>query len=345
MSRRYLAPKAIRALPDPVNLIPASLPCSIECPSCESDFSIDWLEKRPLVNVVYPNSGPGRWQRTSVEFKCPACGSSYSYPTDPRSGRYRYDFFGDDARREPQQKGQPFIYVYAFIGDGPQRLGELEAALSRIKESASPGQSPEDWCLHVTDLFSGQKRTKDDRFKNWTQAGVRDFLEYAQGEIAGLPDSAHVICGFGLAYRPSGRSERQFEHYMKRQVLMFLLLDTIKETTDQKIAPRFVLESGSKDGALHHAYQSLAHTPMFSVASHCVPIPEPEFEPKRPNSLTELADVVAFIVTRYLLKRVQGKKPELDPSRFGRVFWYGFNKRGEPRRANQVGFPWDEFFI
>jgi len=142
MSRRYLAPKAIRALPDPVNLIPASLPCSIECPSCESDFSIDWLEKRPLVNVVYPNSGPGRWQRTSVEFKCPACGSSYSYPTDPRSGRYRYDFFGDDARREPQQKGQPFIYVYAFIGDGPQRLGELEAALSRIKESASPGQSP-----------------------------------------------------------------------------------------------------------------------------------------------------------------------------------------------------------
>jgi len=43
MSRRYLAPKAIRALPDPVNLIPASLPCSIECPSCESDFSIDWL--------------------------------------------------------------------------------------------------------------------------------------------------------------------------------------------------------------------------------------------------------------------------------------------------------------
>jgi len=174
---------------------------------------------------------------------------------------------------------------------------------------------------------------------------VRDFLEYAQGEIAGLPDSAHVICGFGLAYRPSGRSERQFEHYMKRQVLMFLLLDTIKGNHRSENRSTFCARERQQRRS----------------ASSCVSVPRPYSDvlcglALRPHTRARIrteATEQPYRVGRcgrvhrhpISVEARAGKKPELDPSRFGRVFWYGFNKRGEPRRANQVGFPWDEFFI
>jgi hypothetical protein len=137
-------------------------------------FRPSWLEKLQPYVPIKPNSGQGRWIPLAATLKCPTCGTDVNLPFPVDKQRASYDWFGDEAYRETDDK---FVVTYSLVGTNRVRLPIVEDEVRRFKAQLCPSISPDSWHLHMLEIWSGQKRKEHSVFRTWDAAYVVRFAD------------------------------------------------------------------------------------------------------------------------------------------------------------------------
>jgi hypothetical protein len=206
-------------------------------------FKPPWLEKRPPLAPVKPNVGSGRWIPITATLKCPLCKSDVSLELPVEKQRARYDWFGDEAFQDFRPSGNEYLLTYSLVGANRVRLPGVEEAVREFKATLLPSTPPDSWRLHMTKIWSGNKRDKDPLFKEWDAADVQQFVNRFFDLIRSFDESFRIF-NVSALYRQSTRKQRRLaeRREVRLEAYSLLLLTVIDASTKNGVQPHFCLE-------------------------------------------------------------------------------------------------------
>ncbi|MBI4325795.1 MAG: hypothetical protein HY674_11095 [Chloroflexi bacterium] len=121
---------------------------------------------------------------------------------------------------------------------------------------------------------------------------------------------------------------------VRSEAYSLFLLTIIEMLTKKGIQPNWIFDSDKKSDAdkiIHQwardAFYGIQVNLVYMLIANGISIPEPIFVRPASRPLLELADLVSFVIARYLARSLQRSNPELDPARLGQVFYSGFDSR------------------
>ncbi len=141
----------------------------VTCPTCSTKFMPDWFGKQelPITSVKpknhspgVPYEGPARWIPDAILQVCPQCNSSARIKLPAHQMTTRGCLLGDDAKREHENKK---VYVYSLVGADQSLLPKLERDVREAKRELLPAIDPDEWKIHMKDMWSGDNRKRSRR--------------------------------------------------------------------------------------------------------------------------------------------------------------------------------------
>lgn len=332
--------KEFRIAQVPISLVPSDLPQTTTCTSCGEEFSLNWLEKRFLqTNLSFNEITMKYLKRVGLAFYCPKCNSIYNWNIPQFDPTGTYHFYGDEAYRHPEQGT---VVVYSFIGASSIQLDVLEKCLYEIKKSILPDLSPNSWILTAKAICSGEGVDRQRLFEGWTSERRIEAIQKAQEQIKKLPDTVLKVCSVGIAKRPKQMPQNTFLKFLKKESFWSQYVWILDAASELGVLPKYFIESDGKDGWGRQDFVGLKYTPLFAHISRSNIVGPPAFVKKSQNNLTQLADVVAFVTAREVMRVIQGLEPEFSTKSFGTIKWFGFDGGGNPRSQDSVGYPWED---
>jgi hypothetical protein len=82
---------------------------------------------------------------------------------------------------------------------------------------------------------------------------------------------------------------------------------------------------------------------LFGFIAKGFHIESPKFVQPGSHACLEIADVVSYVVARYIRSRLLGVTPDLDPAHFGEVNYSAFLPKGL-LSVRSSSYPWEQFF-
>jgi len=315
-------------------------------------FKPPWLEKRPPLAPVKPNVGSGRWIPITATLKCPLCKSDVSLELPVEKQRARYDWFGDEAFQDFRPSGNEYLLTYSLVGANRVRLPGVEEAVREFKATFLPSTPPDSWRLHMTKIWSGNKREKDPLFKEWDAADVQQFVNRFFDLIRSFDESFRIF-NVSALYRQSTRKQRRLaeRREVRHEAYSLLLLTVIDASTKNGVQPHFVFDSEKdREGTqvvhewAQRAYEGSHLNLVFPYLARGIEIPEPTFVTPASRPCLEVADFVSFVVRRYCFRRLKGQSVDLDPKQLGNVHYIGFDSAGDVLTTDSTSYPWEFFY-
>ncbi|WP_143522605.1 DUF3800 domain-containing protein [Pseudomonas sp. 2822-17] len=309
------------------------------------DFSVDWLAKTPPSSVFEVEGGLLR-QATYGTF-CTVCGAPYQMPIHNAKYVRDADIFGDEAFRFVDGKS---IFCYTFVGFvGAQKSEKkFKREYSKIKARLAPAVCPDEWVLHVTELLSSDKRRKN------------KYLSHLNGDQAlkGLREIARLIGKFSSLSHLNvynavsillGDAKGRGKASVLDSVYSSVLMRVVSEYTASGVAPKFYFERTGADGWAKNLFDGGRLTLLWTRIANGLPVMSPVFVPPSHSFYLEIADVVSFLVARYLYcvgSRAEGRMVEsdIDPSLLGKLRYVWTDGDGHWNLSHTTGFPSKRMF-
>lgn len=325
----------------------------VTCPTCSTKFKPDWFSKLPLpVTSVKPKfespgipySGPARWPPQSISQVCPKCKSLARIRLPNHQMTTQGALFGDDASRENLDRK---VYVYSLVGADQSLLPALERDVREAKRELLPDIDPDEWKIHMKDLWSGDNRKRNKAFKGLTFNEVRAFVDKI---LCIIRNEKVFVYNVAATAVPSEDVKKQKRSPLQNEAYLLLVMAAIDEWTEKKAQPRIFFDS-EKDSTANQTIHAWARDPfrgsrhslLYGHLSKGIEIPEPQFVQPGKYPGLELADFVSFLVARYYHRMWQKKPIEIDPRDMGLVTYFGYDARGNFFGRPKEGYPWDQF--
>ncbi len=251
-----------------------------------------------------------------------------------RAKREEVQFYGDEAARQDQG-----IYTYSLLGADRRLMPEIEAQIIEFKKTIAPSVAPDSWRLHMTEAWSGQQRRHHAVFSQWSQNDVVALVNGLFDLFARLSKDLFIF-NISLVYRSLAESELRDVAYISQ---VAELIDGFTEKgfqphlffdADRPVDAEYVIQGWARE-----CFGGLQSMLLYPFLAKGIAIPEPKFVKPGSHPCLELADFVSFVVARFLLRRLENKSIEFDPSRLGKVFYMTQRPNGDLVQTRQVGYP------
>ena len=327
---------------------------AITCPTCKIVFPPDWFKKQnmPMIPVKpkfetkkIPYTGPKRWILQSITQICPGCNAHIPVPLPTNKMRTRGFLFGDDAERE--HKGKK-VFVYSLIGADQSLLPDFEMKVRTLKQGLFPAVPPENWKIHMKDMWAGTSRAKHPVYQTLSLDGVIRFVDQT---LALIKESNLFVYNIALTTdrgSPSGISD---SNGLRNEAYILLVLNAIDEWTEKNAQPSIFFDSEKYSqanetihGWARDTFRGSQLSLLYGFLSKGIEIPEPKFVPPASSPGLEIADFVSFTIARFYDRMWKGKEIEIDPGRMGLVTYLGYDFNGDLLSRRQEGYPWVQFY-
>jgi len=348
----YLPKKRYEELGQALRHIPEELSeIWLQCPSasCGFVFKPPWLEKRPPLVPVKPNSGHGRWIPQAAVLRCPMCSTEVYLRLPLEKLRARYSWFGDEAF---QLLGDKYLLTYSLVGANSVKLPTVEESIRQFKSELCPSVSPDSWRLHMRKIWSGNARRKHPIFRDWDATFIETFVNDFFRLIRDFDDSFRILNVSAIYHQSTAKRQRRLEKKtVKHEAYSLLLVKAIDKCTKNGIQPHFMFDSekdSDADNVIHewakNAFEGSHVNLVFPFLARGIEIPEPMFVSPASRPCLQVADFVSFVVRRYCYKRMLGEPIDLDPAELGSVEYLGFDPDGDMLFTSSTGYPWEYFY-
>ena len=315
------------------------------CEYCNQHSQPDWLEKRrPLMPYVTSKQLHMVPQRNS--FVCSYCKNDIWFKVPHVEHQTIRNFYGDEAYRE---LGANYILMtYSFIGE-PASAEEKDAIVQsfyKIKEKYVPSKKPKKWTLHMKDIFS--QRSKHKYLSHITLPQIIEMVSEI-GQLLSDNYGKIRIYNSSSIFRKTSNFKRKKVEQLKSVVYFPIVLYSTYEHTQHGVSPCFILEREQKNGWATSLFDRGKLTLAWPYITHLNPIPQPKFVLPDFDPFLELADVVSFVIARYLLKTYDASKGiktklEFDPRILGKVHYSGLDNKMRTVYEVSTGYPLKSFF-
>ena len=339
----------------PLRHLPESLSSiTITCPGCQTVFPPDWLRKQemPLIPVKpkfetnrVPYTGPKRWILQSVTQVCPTCKSHIPLPLPTNKMRTRGSLFGDDAERVCEGRK---VSLYSLVGADQSLLHDLEMKVRTLKQRLLPTILPNEWKVHMKDMWAGTSRAEHPAYQN---LNMRDVVGFVDQMLALIKESNIFIYNIALTCDRDSISGTSSTDQLRNEAYILLVLNVIDEWTDKNAQPSIFFDSEKHSpanevihGWARDAFRGSQHSLLYAFLSKGIEIPEPKFVPPASFPGLEIADFVSFTIARFYDRMWKGREIEIDPSRMGLVTYLGYGAKGDLLWRRQEGYPWEQFY-
>lgn len=311
---------------------------------CENNhiFSLNWLKKRHPISCFYC-SKRGLLRQATVYVKCPKCHSKVSIELPLSQYKGSIEIYGDEAMREVDSKK---IFVYSFISfsGNYQRKKQFENDFLSIKKELSPSFSPKEWVFHMTELFSSEKRNSSPYLKHLQFDEIRSGVLKILNLISKHNELGDLNIYSAISIVISNTLKNNGELAVKNNVYNSALMNIIQETTSNNLAPMFYFERTGNDGWAKNLFDGGRLTLLWAFITNGLPVKTPEFVPPSYSLFLEIADIVSYLVARFLFcigKRAEGKEsqPEFDLTLLGKIRYITTDGNGDWINNLSNGFP------
>ena len=339
----------------PLRHLPESLSrIMITCPFCRTVFRPDWLKKHELsMAPVKPKfekkgveyTGPKRWILHQVLQKCPNCEADVMINLPVNKMKTKGSLFGDDAKRNYQNK--KVVYIYSLIGADQSLLPEFENKVKGIKQKLFPSISPDSWKIHMKDMWAGSSREKHPVYKTLS---FNDVINFVNELLVLIKKSNLFIYNIATTTIQNNTANRKAQKQLRNEIYILLVMNAIDEWTEKNAQPNIFFDS-EKDSKANETIHSWArntfkgsqYSLLYGFLSKGIEIPEPKFISPASFPGLEVADFVSFTIARYYLRMWQGKEIKIDPKGMGLVTYLGYDGNGDLLWRRREGYPWDQF--
>lgn len=312
----------------------------IQCPACLHSFPIPLLQMLPQSCVPVtpldfdPVTNNKIWVPHGVTVNCPKCDGQTVVTFPSRAKREEVRFYGDEAARKNQG-----IYTYSLLGADRRLMPEIEKQIFEFKKMIAPSVAPDSWRLHMTEAWSGQQRRHHLVFNQWS-------LDDVVALVNGLFDLVGRLSKDLFIFNVSLENQSITEPELRDIAYISLVAELIDGFTEKGFQPHLFFDADRPveaefviQGWARESFGGLQLTLLYPFIAKGIEIPEPKFVQPGSHPCLELADFVSFVVARFLLRRLENKSIEFDPSRLGKVFYMTQRPNGDLVQTRQVGYP------
>ena len=277
----------------------------INC-ECGRSFQPNWLEKT-YPELPFYHEKKGLFIFLGNRTLCPNCNAEHELPITKVQMKGSQNVFGDEAFRKLSNVS---IMVYSFIafsGGEDQRLSFYNDFLE-IKRQIKPNEDPSKWVFHFTELKDRKFCKKDITISqnisfNTLVNGIIDLIKEHNDK-----QTLNVFVSTSL-FDHVNNHKKMFQK-VKEQTYLSAIISLIQEITANNLAPKIYFERTGNDGWATKLFNGARLTLLWQYMSHGLPVRTPEFVPPGNNFLLEIADIISYVIARYLFcigSRAEGR--------------------------------------
>ena len=296
------------------------------------EFIPDWLRKRHPVSTFYCKKR-GLLRQGSNFITCPVCSTKVEFKIPQAKYKGNLEIYGDEAKRTVEGKT---IFVYSFISfsGSANSKKSFEKSFLKIKRKLAPSINPKDWVLHMKELTSKEKWQKKSYLNHLQSYEIHDEVVNILrliGEYNKM-GSLNIYSASGIVIGDSLKKEETIE--CQSNIYNSALMRVVNETTANNLAPKFYFEQTGNDGWAKNLFDGGRLTLLWAFLTNGLPVMSPQFVDPATSLYLEIADIVSYLVARYLFcvgRRVEGKHiiPEFELSQVGKIRYVLTNGDGD----------------
>ena len=310
-------------------------------------FSPDWLKKRHPVSTFFCKER-GLLRQSMCHVECPVCSTQVEFNIPQAQYNGELEVYGDEAHRVVDGKN---VFIYSFISFSgcTDNKNKFEAEYCNIKRKLAPSIPPKNWVLHMKELTSKEKWSKQAHLKHLDSSTIYEYVNhildligrYNKNGDLNIYSSSGIVVGEVLS--------KKEKNEIRSNVYNSVLMRVVRETTTHNLAPKFYFEKTGDDGWAKNLFDGGRLTLLWAYITNGLPVMSPQFVSPITSLYLEVADIVSYLVARYLYcvgRRAEGANlsPEFDISRIEKVRYVLTNGDGNWLTETSKGFPSDVIF-
>lgn len=328
----------------PVELLSKKIKCT-----CGKKFIPRWGKKiKPY--VVFYKKEKGILRTDACGTECPKCNKNAFFNIPLKSYKKDLDVFGDEAYRTNVDRKSIISYSFVSFSGSVRDKQSFILDFLMLKHSLVRTLKPLDWILHMKELMDSRKR-KDIPYlsslkKEKINIIMHDILKLINNSV--LKGDLNLYSALGVIEELDFQKDKDIKVFCKKTQFNAAYMQIIRESTANNLAPKFYFEKSGKDGWAEKISDSARCTLIWPYITHGIPVMSPKFVEPSYDLFLEIADILAYIMSRYLYclgKTVEGEKvkPEFLPSHLGSVR-YILTRPNDLIIETSKGFPIKKMF-
>lgn len=254
--------------------------------------------------------------------------------------------FGDESY-EYFDSDESFIFAYAFVSLNIDFRKKVKTEFDRIKLILRPEIDPDTWPLHMKDLISGQKRAK--LGINISKIELHSIIDDLMKILNGDQCLDRFISFFAYRTKKGNQHTPKELAFIRDSVLLHSIIGITEKITRVGFDPRFVLEAvgdAHVNEQIDPFVERVGRTCMSMLQYHYVArgraLVLPITAPKGMYLEHEVADLIAFVIRKAVVRGIVGKPSEFAIESIGEIFW-GLAKPKSLWTLDCVGIPKTEW--
>lgn len=320
--------------------------------TCENGHIIkpNWLEKTYPYSVFYKNKGLYRMHECNV--KCPICKENTIFNFDVKDYKKDLDVFGDESFRTDIDNKSSIVYSFVSFSGSKDAENNFLLEFMKIKHSLVKSLPPFSWTIHMKELMNSSKRNKKGYLSNLKLEEISRSISEILNLINTYASNGdlNLYSAIGLVEVKDFQKEKDIREHCKTHQFNAALVQIIRESTANGLAPKFYFEESSDDGWAKELLDSARCTLVWPYITHGIPVMSPKFVPPSYNIFLEIADILAYIISRYIFclgKTIENKEekiPEFLPSQLGKIRYILTDAKGDLFIETSKEFPLKKAF-
>lgn len=313
-------------------------------------FTPNWLHKTYPYTVFYKNNGI--YQLDGCNVKCPTCNEDSNFDINLKNYKTDLDVFGDEAFRTNIDNKSAIVYSFVSFSGSKNAKELFILDLLKIKHSLVKSLAPLDWTIHMKDLMNSSQRRKKSHLLSLKLEDIKieinEILKLISKSVS--RGDLNLYSAVGIVELKDFQKEKKIREHCKTHQFNAALMHIIRESTSNELAPKFYFEESSDDSWAEKLLDSGRCTLVWPYITHGIPVKSPEFVSPSSSIFLEIADILAYIISRYLFclgKTVEEKKrkePDFLPSKLGTIRYILTDGKGDLFIETSKKFPLKKAF-
>lgn len=295
------------------------------CIKCGTVSAMPWLEKLPEPVIPEFVADRGAYRTPAVmPVSCPApgCDAVIEAKVPPGEIECNWVLYGDEAGRSIPQPAPAFsteplhFFCITLVGLHATKHGEVQAAIRQMKREAKPGQDPDSWPHHFSEIW-GESADEGGHALRGKPEKIKYAEKWAKCIRVARPHLVtFTFCGSLVDDDPVARKARI--KAQKEGLFAFCLAASLRWLRAHKKGIRWVFDnvadtSGGRtptEGWAKEVFLGLQYTRLFQWLAAGAAVVEPAFAKPGSHFLSEIADFLSFWTAREFERHVRGLSSE-----------------------------------